>query len=92
MLANVVQGLCFVHARSCVHRDVKSANILIRGDFSAGLTDFGDAIDTRDAEGMAKAPLVTGSPYYAAPEAIKGEETARDAAVDIFSFGMVLLE
>ena len=35
---------------------------------------------------------MTGSPYYAPPEAIKGEASALKIASDIFSMGIVVLE
>ena len=135
LLVHVTQGLCFVHARQCVHRDIKvgpsrshslsyvyvyltclspslfcyrsldlhlfpaffpflckSANILIREDGTAGLSDFGEAIDLKNAAAVQRAVLVTGSSYYCSPEAIKGEASALKTASDIFSMGVVLLE
>ena len=89
---HIAQAIGFCHARDIVHRDIKTANILLRSDFSAGLSDFGDAIDRKDKEALRKASLVTGSPYYASPEVLKGESSALLPSSDIFSFGVVLLE
>ena len=70
----------------------KSANILIREDGTAGLSDFGEAVDLQNTASVQKAVLVTGSSYYCSPEAIKGEASALKTASDIFSMGIVLLE
>ena len=65
---------------------------MIREDWTAGLSDFGEAIDLQNAAAVQKAVLATGSPYYCSPEAIKGEASALKTASDIFSMGVVLLE
>ncbi len=43
-LAAVVDGLAHVHAKGFVHRDLKARNVLLAGDDSVRLIDFGSAL------------------------------------------------
>ena len=43
IVRQVASGLAVVHDKGLVHRDVKPANVLFRGDGTAVLTDFGVA-------------------------------------------------
>ncbi len=90
-LIRVVQ---FLHEQRIRHKDIKPANILVRGSTRGSqvlLTDFGIAKDLQDDTST----VTTGNPgfhtaLYAAPEVHNGEPRGR--AADIFSLGCVLLE
>ncbi|KAE9613380.1 putative protein kinase RLK-Pelle-PERK-1 family [Lupinus albus] len=72
-----------------IHRDIKSANILLDDDFEAQVADFGLARLTDDANTHVST-RVMGTFGYMAPEyATSGKLTDRS---DVFSFGVVLLE
>eukprot|EP00948_MAST-09A_sp_MAST-9A-sp1_P003170 g3170.t1 len=88
MLKNVARGLVFLHEKSTpfAHRDLKSDNILLRENFEAVLADFGETKALKDGH----LDDFVGSPYYIAPEVLRGEEYG--LGVDIFSFGILLLE
>ncbi|KAM6927091.1 interleukin-1 receptor-associated kinase 4 isoform 3-T3 [Lycodopsis pacificus] len=83
-------GLEYLHSNHHVHRDVKSANILIDEQFVAKISDFGltRASAKRTSTTMMTERIV-GTRAYMAPEALRGEITPRS---DVFSFGVVLLE
>lgn len=75
-----------------VHRDVKSANILLDKDLIPKLGDFGliRLGDSSDGDSSAiLASTVFGTSVYMAPEAMRGEVTVKN---DVFSIGVVLLE
>ncbi|WP_410659314.1 serine/threonine-protein kinase [Amycolatopsis sp. lyj-112] len=73
----VLGALAVAHAAGIVHRDVKPANIMVRPDGQAKLTDFGIARTATD------------SPAYLAPERISGHEATPTA--DLWSLGAALL-
>ncbi|NUK06252.1 serine/threonine-protein kinase, partial [Streptomyces lunaelactis] len=83
----VLSALRAAHAAGIHHRDVKPANVLLRADGSAVLTDFGIAALQGSASLTVTGDLI-GSPEYIAPERIRGRDN--DAASDLWSLGLVL--
>ncbi|XP_026421046.1 proline-rich receptor-like protein kinase PERK12 [Papaver somniferum] len=86
------RGLAYLH-EDChpkiIHRDIKSANILLDNDFEAQVADFGLAKLSNDITTHVST-RVMGTFGYMAPEyASSGKLTDRS---DVFSFGVVLLE
>ena len=80
------------HTKPLVHRDIKTANILLDknnvpkvGDF--GLVRLGGGGEMRASTVLTQ--TVVGTSAYMAPEAVRGEVTVK---LDVFSFGVVLLE
>ncbi|WP_314245936.1 serine/threonine-protein kinase [Streptomyces kutzneri] len=82
----VLAGLRAAHAAGIRHRDVKPANVLMRADGSAVLTDFGIAA-LQDAAALTMTGEVIGTPEYLAPERIRGADLP---ASDLWSLGMML--
>ena len=78
-----------LHAGGIVHRDVKPSNVLFDDRATAHLSDFGLAKDAAWTALTGDGAML-GTPHYAAPEVIAGEEAT--AASDIYSLGCVLWE
>lgn len=82
-------GICFLHENHHIHRDIKSANILLDKDFTAKISDFGLARASAKFAQTVMTSRIVGTTAYMAPEALRGEITPKS---DIYSFGVVLLE
>ncbi|XAR65358.1 Non-specific serine/threonine protein kinase [Bertholletia excelsa] len=90
--AGAARGIAYLH-EDChpriIHRDIKSANILLDNNFEARVSDFGLAKLALDANTHVTT-RVMGTFGYMAPEyASSGKLTEKS---DVFSFGVVLLE
>ncbi|KAG7521690.1 Interleukin-1 receptor-associated kinase 4 [Solea senegalensis] len=84
------RGLEYLHSNHHVHRDVKSANILLDERFVAKISDFGlTRASAKRTSTTVMTERVVGTRAYMAPEALRGEITPKS---DVFSFGVVLLE
>ena len=98
----IADALAQAHARHIIHRDLKSANVIVGEDSRIKVLDFGLAKRTTDADvtaavtevasppSLTEVGTVVGTLAYMAPEQLRGEPA--DARSDLWALGVVLYE
>jgi serine/threonine protein kinase len=90
IIRDVLKGLQFIQTNHrIVHRDIKSANILLTASGQVRIADFG--VSRRfDSGGVCQTTTIVGTPYWMAPEVIVGHSYSFPA--DIWSLGITAVE
>jgi LysM repeat protein/predicted Ser/Thr protein kinase len=84
----VARALEEAHSKGVVHRDIKPENILVLGDGTVKVADFGIA-RARDYSTLTVTGAFIGTVQYMAPEVFTGSADFRS---DIYSLGIVLYQ
>jgi TolB-like protein/predicted Ser/Thr protein kinase len=85
----VAEGMQIAHKKGVIHRDIKSANIMVDDRNQAKIMDFGLARMTGTTL-LTQEGAAMGTIAYMSPEQARGKEV--DQRTDIWSFGVVLYE
>ncbi len=96
--AMIADAIAYAHEHQVIHRDIKSANVMVSAEGRVKVLDFGLAMRARsEAEQVtrgelsaARGSMVAGTLHYLAPEVLRGETA--DARSDIWALGVVLYE
>ena len=87
IIMQVARALHHAHSCGLIHRDVKPKNIIIKPSGVVKLADMGLARETTDIEAaQTEAGKAYGTPYYIAPEQIRGKIDI-DGRADIYGLG-----
>ena len=91
MFREICSAVGAAHSASVIHRDLKPSNILVRGDGSVAVGDFGLCLDLMDIRERATASSErVGAWYYIAPELEDGRVNDPSPSSDCYSLGKVL--
>jgi serine/threonine protein phosphatase PrpC/tRNA A-37 threonylcarbamoyl transferase component Bud32 len=89
--SRICDALDYLHRQNVVHRDLKPQNIMLCGDGSIRIMDFGisKSAQARRMTFVGFTPAM-GTPDYMAPEQVQGKRG--DERTDIYSLGAILYE
>ncbi|KAN0027210.1 hypothetical protein ACTFIU_009897 [Dictyostelium citrinum] len=87
ILQQSLLGLVYLHSKQIIHRDIKSANILLDETGQVKIADFGvsQQIQSTFAKGS-----IAGTPYWMAPEILN--QANYNNKIDVWSLGIVAIE
>jgi WD40 repeat protein len=91
IMAKISRAVHHAHQRGILHRDLKPGNILLDGDQTPFVSDFGIAKWLERDNRLTIGPTALGTPHYMAPEQAAGA-TGLTTSADVYSLGAILYE
>jgi serine/threonine-protein kinase len=88
IVTQTLDGIGYAHAQGVVHRDMKSANVMINNDGRVKINDFG--IARIDSTTLTRVGDLVGTPSFMSPEQFRGESV--DKTTDLYSIGVIAYE
>jgi serine/threonine protein kinase len=86
---DIAEGMRFLHSSGILHRDLKSANVLLSVEGRCKIADFG--LSTFKDSAVTQTAGVLATPAWTDPEVLKGARKHSEAS-DMYSFGVVVWE
>ncbi|MCL0082455.1 serine/threonine protein kinase, partial [Dehalococcoidia bacterium] len=90
IIFEILSGLKYAHDKGVIHRDLKPQNVLLTGDLTPKISDWGLSKVVAES----KSSSITGfSPLYATPEHVAPEQFGRpDPRTDNYQVGVIFYE
>lgn len=88
LIKSIANAISYAHKKGIIHRDLKSANILIDVNHNVKIVDFGIALFSKNAKSTDSTRVFTID--IASPEQILDQKI--DLRTDVFSLGALLLQ
>ncbi len=86
LLLQAAKGLDAAHGKGLVHRDIKPENLLLSGDKTLRIVDFGLVMESTSTTQLTATGACLGTPMYMSPEQADGENA--DNRTDLYSLGV----
>ncbi|XP_045407539.1 receptor-interacting serine/threonine-protein kinase 1 isoform X1 [Lemur catta] len=101
IIAETIEGMCYLHGEGVIHKDLKPENILVDGDFHIKIADLGVAsfktwskLTKEEHNEQRKVNNTSkkngGTLYYMAPEHLNDINAKPTEKSDVYSFAIVL--
>ena len=90
MAVGILDAISYAHRAGVLHRDLKTANVLMDREMQPRIADFGLAKGIDDAGLQTTDGAMMGTPVYMAPELARGEKAT--AATDQYAVGVLLYQ
>jgi hypothetical protein len=86
------EALDYANQSGIVHRDIKPDNILMNTQGQAKLADLGLAkqLEKQEDASLTQAGIAVGTPFYMAPEQVRGQLDQIDTRTDLYCLGATL--
>jgi eukaryotic-like serine/threonine-protein kinase len=91
IIETLARAMDVAHRRGIIHRDIKPSNVLLAGDGTPKIADFGLVKRLEGDSARTGTGYILGSPSYMAPEQAMGAEKAGPAS-DQYALGATLYE
>ena len=92
LMATLARAVHAAHEARIVHRDLKPANVLLAGDGTPKITDFGLAKRLESEDHQTQSGDIMGTPSYMAPEQALGRTKDVGPAADIYALGAIMYD
>ncbi len=89
VIVQLCKALAYAHQHGVIHRDIKPRNVILLGDGTAKVVDFGIA-RIEGSTAVTQTNQLLGTLAYMAPEQFSG--AASDHRVDVWALGVILYE
>jgi serine/threonine protein kinase len=89
ILTEVSSAMIYLHQRNVIHRDLKSANVLLDKNLTSKLSDFGLSRAIEDMDNSKTKQI--GTMQYMAPELVIADKNYNEK-VDVFAFAVMMFE